>query len=356
MRRREFITLISGAAVAWPLAARAQQPTMPVVGFLNAASPTELASRTAAFRDGLAEMGYVEGESVTIEYRWGQGQYDRLSELAIDLVRRGVAVIAATGGVASVRAAKTASSAIPIVFTFGGDPVEYGLVASLNRPGGNVTGITLISASVVSKRIALLRDLIPGVKTIAVLMNSSNPGNKAELAVAEQAARTIGWQVRVLRASGKRDFDVAFQPLTRERLDALLVTTDPIFESQRDQIVALAAHHAVPAIYALREYAVAGGLMSYGASITHIYRQAGVPWNSQGSARLKRRRSTPGGQLRADEAGRLEQRRLGELVARQCELRDRAHLRHGVLPLEMPLAVAERKCTGKTRRAEFDPA
>jgi putative ABC transport system substrate-binding protein len=276
MRRREFITLLGGAAAGWPLAARAQQPAMPVIGFLNGASPTVLAYRVAAFREGLAEMGYVEDQNVKIEYRWGQGQYDRLPELATDLVRHRVAAIAATGGLPSVRAAKTATSGIPIVFTFEGDPVEFGLVASLNRPGGNVTGITMISSLIVPKRIGLLRDLIPGVKTIAVLMNSTSPANKAEVAAAEQTARTLGWQVGVLSASGKGDFDAAFQPLTRERADALLVCTDPIFESQRDQIVALAAHHVVPAIYALREYPVAGGLMSYGASITDLYRQAGL--------------------------------------------------------------------------------
>jgi ABC-type uncharacterized transport system substrate-binding protein len=275
MRRREFIAGLGGA-VAWPMVARAQQPAMPVVGFLNGASPGELGSRVVAFRDGLGELGYVEGRNVVIEYRWGQGQNDRLPELAVDLVRRRVAVIAATGGVPSARAAKTMTSAIPIVFTMGGDPVEFGLVASLNRPGGNVTGITLISGLIVSKRIALLRDLLPGAKVIAVLINSTSPAGEVEVAGAEQAARPLGWQVRVMRANGRGDLDAAFQPLAQERVDALLITTDPIFESQRDQIVALAAHHAVPAIYALREYALAGGLMSYGASISDVYRQAGL--------------------------------------------------------------------------------
>jgi len=276
LRRRDFITLLGGAAAAWPLALRAQLPAAPVIGFLNPASPTEFAYRVAAFRNGLTEMGYVEDQNVKIEYRWAQRQYDRLPELATDLVRHRVAAIAATGGLPSVQAAKRATSEIPIVFTFEGDPVAFGLVASLNNPGGNVTGITMISSLIVSKRISLLRDLIPGIKTIAILMNSTSPANKAEVAAAEQAARTLGWQVRVLGSSGKGDFDAAFQPLTRERADALLVCTDPIFESQRDQIIALAAHHVVPAIYALREYPVSGGLMSYGASITDLYRQAGV--------------------------------------------------------------------------------
>jgi putative tryptophan/tyrosine transport system substrate-binding protein len=276
MRRRVFMKGIVSSATVWPLAVRAQRPAAPVIGFLNPASPTEFAYRVAAFRNGLAEMGYVEDQNVKIEYRWGQRQYDRLPELATDLVQHRVAAIAATGGVPSVRAAKTATSEIPIVFTFEGDPVEFGLVASLNHPGGNVTGITLTFSLIVSRRIGLLRDLIPGIKTIAVLMNSTSPTSKPEVAAAEQAARALGWQVRVLSASGNGDFDAAFQPLTQERADALLVCTDPIFESQRDQIIALAAHHEVPAIYALREYPMSGGLMSYGASITDLYRQAGV--------------------------------------------------------------------------------
>jgi putative tryptophan/tyrosine transport system substrate-binding protein len=274
IRRRQFLTLLGGA-VAWPFAARAQQP-MPVVGFLNGASPTELESRVVAFRDGLAENGYVESHNVAIEYRWGLDQYERLPEMAVDLVRHRVAVIAATGGVPSVRAAKAATSEIPIVFTMGADPVAFGLVASLNRPGGNVTGITLISGEIVSKRIALLRDLLPGAKMLGVLMNSTTPASAAEVAVAERVAHTLGWQVKVLSVGKERDFDAAFQPLARERVDALLITTDPIFESQRHRIVALAARQAVPTIYALREYVVGGGLMSYGASISDMYRQAGI--------------------------------------------------------------------------------
>jgi ABC-type uncharacterized transport system substrate-binding protein len=276
IERRKFLATLGGAAAAWPLAASGQRPAMPVVGFLNGASPTELGARVAAFRAGLAEKGYVEGRSVAIEYRWGLGQNERLPELAADLVRQRVAVIAATGGVPSVRAAKTATASVPIVFTMGGDPVAFGLVAGLNHPGGNVTGITLISGEIVSKRIALLRDLLPGARMLAALMNSTTPASAAEVAVAEGVASTLGWQVKVLKVGKEGDFDAAFQPLARERADALLVTTDPIFESQRDRIVALAASHAIPAIYALREYAVAGGLMSYGASITDVYRQAGV--------------------------------------------------------------------------------
>src|ERR1700687_4345540 len=197
LNRRDFVSLSTGAAVAWPLTARAQQP-MPVVGFLNGASPTELGSRVVAFRDGLAEKGYVEGHSVAIKYRWGFGQYEGLPEMAVDLVRDRVAIIAATGGLPSVRAAKAATSAIPIVFTMGGDPVALGLVASLNRPGSNVTGITLISGEIVSKRIALLRDLLPGARMLSVLMNSTTPASDAEVAVAERVAHTLGWQVKVL--------------------------------------------------------------------------------------------------------------------------------------------------------------
>jgi putative ABC transport system substrate-binding protein len=274
LKRRELITLVGGAAT-WALTARAQQP-MPVIGFLNGASPRELGARVIAFHDGLAEKGYVEGNSVAIEYRWGLGQYERLPEMAVDLVRHRVAVIAATGGVPSVRAAKAATSAIPIVFTMGGDPVALGLVGSLNRPGSNVTGITLISGEIVSKRIALLRDLLPEAKTLVVLMNSTTPAGEAEVVVAERVAHTLGWRVKVLAVGRELDFDAAFRPLAQERADALLVTTDPIFESQRHRIVALAAHHAIPTIYALREYAVAGGLMSYGASISDMYRQAGL--------------------------------------------------------------------------------
>jgi putative ABC transport system substrate-binding protein len=275
MIRRDFIALLGGGAATWPVVARAQQPAMPVIGFLNGASPAELGPRVDAFRDGLAEMGYAEGRSVAIEYRWGLGQYERLPEMAIDLVRHRVAAIAATGGVPSVRAAKAATFEIPIVFTMGGDPVAFGLVASLNRPGGNVTGITLISGEIVSKRIAVLRDLLPSAKVLGVLMNSTTPASEAESVAAERTAHTLGWQVKVLRVGKELDFDTAFQPLVGERVDALLVTTDPIFESQRHRIVALAAQHAVPTIYALREYAVAGGLMSYGASINDVYRQAG---------------------------------------------------------------------------------
>jgi putative tryptophan/tyrosine transport system substrate-binding protein len=272
MKRREFITLLGGAT-AWSLAARAQQ-AVPVVGFLNPASPTELASRVTAFHEGLRQVGYVEGQNVVIEYRWAEGQRHRLPDLAADLVRRRVAVIAATGSTGAV--VRMATSQIPIVFTMGADPVETGLVASFNRPGGNVTGITQFSGPIVSKRIGLLRDIVLGANLIAVLVDPSFRTSELELQIASESIRTVGWRVTVLKATGAGDLDAAFEPLVRERPDALLVTTNPVFESQRDQIVALAARHAVPAIYGYREYPAAGGLMSYGASITDSYRQAGM--------------------------------------------------------------------------------
>jgi putative ABC transport system substrate-binding protein len=275
LKRREFITLL-GSAAAWPLAARAQQPAMPVIGFINPASPAELAHRVAAFGNGLAEQGFIEGRNVVIEYRWAEGRYDQLPALATGLVNRGVTAIAATGGPAVVRAAQAATSNIPIVFTSGSDPVAAGLVASLNRPGGNVTGAGLMSANLVAKRMELLRELMPGAKSIAILANANNPSARFEVDEAEGAARVLGFQIRIERADGERDLPRAVASLAQQRADALLVATDPFFESVRGTLVALATQHAIPTIYALREYAVAGGLMSYGASITDIYRQAGV--------------------------------------------------------------------------------
>jgi putative tryptophan/tyrosine transport system substrate-binding protein len=276
MKRRDFIALLGGAGLTWPLAAHAQQPARPVIGFLNSALPAELEYRVAAFRQGLKEIGYIEGQNVTIEYRWAEGQSDRLPALAADLVRRQVAVIAATGGVPVAQAARSETTTIPIVFTVGSDPVKLGLVSSLNRPGGNVTGVTLISHQLVAKRIELLGELIPSANVIAVIMRANNPAAEAEVREAQDAARTLGRQIQVLRVSTERDFDLAFATLTERRADALLVTTDPFYESKRDRLVTLAARHRIPTVYALREYTVSGGLMSYGASITGLYRQAGV--------------------------------------------------------------------------------
>jgi len=275
VKRRDFLTLLGGAATAWSAAARAQQ-ALPVIGFINPASPGELAQRAAAFRNGIAEVGFVEGRNVIIEYRWAEGRYDQLPALATDLVHRGVAAIAATGGIAAVRAAQSATSSIPIVLTSGSDPVEAGLVTSLNRPGGNVTGAGLMSTNLVAKRAELLRELMPGAKSIGFLANTNNPSSRFEVGEAETAARVLGLQIRVERAEGERDFARAFASIAQQRTEALLVATDPFFESRRSTLVDLAAQHAIPAIYALREYAVAGGLMTYGGSITDIYRQAGV--------------------------------------------------------------------------------
>jgi len=275
MRRREFIAGLGGAA-ALSVAGRAQQRPMPIVGFLNGASAIELAARAAAFRDGLAELGHVEGRNVAIDYRWGDGHYDRLPAFARDLARRRAAVIAATGGIPSVRAAMAATSDIPIVFTMGANPVEAGIVASLNRPGGNVTGVTLISGEITSKRMQLLHDLNADIRAVAILVNPAQPSTGVELAIAQEIARTLRWQVRILTASDSGDLELAFESLSRDPVNALLITTDPALESRREHIVSLAARSALAAIYPLREYSEVGGLMSYGASITHIYRQAGI--------------------------------------------------------------------------------
>jgi putative tryptophan/tyrosine transport system substrate-binding protein len=275
VNRRAFLALI-GSAAAWPLAARAQQPAIPVIGFINPASPAELAHRVAALRNGLGEVGFVEGRNVTIEYRWAQGRYDQLPALASDLVQRGVAAIVATGGIASVRAARAATATIPIIFTTGSDPVAAGLVTSLNRPGGNVTGAGLMSANLVAKRIEILRELLPGAASIAMLANAVNPSANFEVDEAQTAARVLGLKISIERTVNAGDFARAFASIAQQRADALIIATDPFFESQQGALVALAAQHAIPTIYALRDYAVAGGLMSYGASITDLYRQAGV--------------------------------------------------------------------------------
>jgi len=268
--------VVLGGAAAWPLAARAQQPALPVIGFINPASPVELAHRVAAFRNGLAELEFVEGRTVMIEYRWAQGRYDELPALASDLVKLRVAAIAATGGVASVRAARSVTTTIPIVFTSGSDPVEAGLVTSLNRPGGNVTGAGLMSAELVAKRMELMHELIPNGKFIAFLANARNPSSRFEVDEAASTARVLGLQIHVERVDGESDFERAFASIVKQRADAAIVATDAFFESVRGKLVGLAARHAIPTIYALREYTADGGLISYGGSITDIYRQAGV--------------------------------------------------------------------------------
>ena len=275
MRRREFITLLGGA-VAWPLAARAQQAGMMAIGFLSSRSPGESDHLVAAFRRGLQETGFVEGENVLIAFRWAEGRYDRLPALAADLANMRVVVIAAPGGTVTALAAKAATTSIPVVFTMGGDPVKLGLVASLNRPGGNITGVSQLTSLLVKKRFELLRELVPTTRVMAFLANPNSPNAEPETQEVQEAADTLGLQVHVLRASNERDLETAFMASAKRRDGALLVTADGFFDSRRDQIVALAAGHAIPTIFGWRDYPAVGGLMSYGASITDIYRQTGV--------------------------------------------------------------------------------
>jgi putative tryptophan/tyrosine transport system substrate-binding protein len=277
MRRREFITLC-GAAVTLAASARAQQSAMPVIGFLSGESPDTSAYLVAAFRQGLNETGFVEGRNVTIEYRWAENQLDRLPALAADLVSRKVAVIAATagGGTAASLAAKAATTTIPIVFTSGVDPVKMRLVASLNRPGGNVTGIAWLSLTLDAKRLQLLNELVPGVTALAILLNPTFPDATEQLSKVQDAARTIGQPITILNARNVSEIDAAFQTFVQMQLGTLLVGTDPFLVSRREQIVGLAARHGIPAIYDGREFTVAGGLMSYGASFPDAVRQVGV--------------------------------------------------------------------------------
>jgi ABC-type uncharacterized transport system substrate-binding protein len=276
MRRRAFIAVLGGAAL-WPLAARAQQPAMPVVGFLDPGPPDGRTERVRAFRQGLKDTGIVEGENVTIEFRWAENQYDQLPALAADLARRRVAVIAVPGGSASALAAKAATSTIPIVFVVNEDPVRLGLVASLARPGGNATGINWLGGELAAKRLELLRELVPAAARVGVLVNPADAaGTETTVRDVEAAARAIGLQIQVLKASTSREIDAAFATFVRERPDALFVGSDPFFASRRMQLTHLASRHAVPASYSARGFAEAGGLMSYGSNIQDAWRQAGI--------------------------------------------------------------------------------
>jgi putative tryptophan/tyrosine transport system substrate-binding protein len=275
LRRREFISLLGGAA-AWPLAASAQQAPVPVIGFMSARSPGEAASDLAAFRQGLGQSGYFEGKNVAIEYRWAEGHYDRLPGMAAELVARQIAVIAAVGGEPSGLAAKAATSTIPIVCTLGGDAVAAGLVSSLNHPGGNITGVTIIGLEMAPKRVELAHLLVPDAKGLAALVNPKFPMALPELTDLQTAAHSLGLDVTVLNTSGESDIDEAFATLARDKVGALIVNTDPLLLGQRDQIVRLAARHKMPTIYFLRDFVDAGGLMSYGPNIHNGYRQAGV--------------------------------------------------------------------------------
>jgi ABC-type uncharacterized transport system substrate-binding protein len=278
MKRREFITLLSGAAATWPLPARAQQAAMPVIGFLGFGSLDTSVLYLAAFRKGLNEIGLVEGRDVAIEYRWAEGRYDQMPELAADLIRRRAAIIATPGSPPTVvRAVQAATSAIPIVFGVGDDPVKFGLVSSISRPGGNATGINFFTAELVAKRLALLQELVPSASRVAVLVNPADPARvESVLGDAQAAAAATALQIQVLKASTSREIEAAFATLARERPDALFVGPDGFFNTRRVQLALLAARYAIPAAYAVREYPDAGGLMSYGASLADMFRQVGV--------------------------------------------------------------------------------
>jgi len=275
VRRREFITLLGGVTAAWPRVARAQRPAMPVIGFLNSASPNEYAPFVAAFRRGLKEASIIEGQNATVEYRWAEDQYDQLPALVADLIHRKVSVIAATTTPAA-RAAKDATATIPIVFTTADDPIKLGFVVSLNRPSGNMTGVANLLVELGSKQLGLLRELAPGTTAIAVLMNPNFPGTERQLKDVEASARALGLQFKVFRAATEPEIDSAFVSMAPLAGAALVVAADPFLIAQRDHIVALAAHYKIPAIYSVRNFAVAGGVMSYGTDLADAYRLAGM--------------------------------------------------------------------------------
>ena len=274
MRRREFIIFLGGAA-AWPLAAVAQQSAIPTIGFLRSTRPDASTDLLVALRKGLKETGYVEGQNVTIEYRWAENRQERLSALAADLVRQRCVVIIA-GGIDAAFAAKAATATIPIIFATGVDPLRSGLVGSFNRPGGNITGVFSVSASMEGKHLGLLREVVPTAAVIGMLVNPTSPGSERQERETQAAAQALGQQLHVFKASGERDIDNVFATLTQYRIGALLIAANALFTGQRDQLVALAARHAMPVLHYTREFAEAGGLMSYGSSLTDAYRQVGV--------------------------------------------------------------------------------
>ena len=276
MQRREFITLLGGAAAAWPLTARAQQPAMPVVGFLNNGSSNAFVPHVAAFRQGLSETGYVDGQNVSIEYRWADSKNDDLPGLVDDLVRRHAAIIVATGGTAAALAAHAATTAIPIVFAIGGDPVKFRLVSSLNQPGGNITGVSFLANALLAKQVGILHETISKEVAIGLLINPTNPNAEIDTKVVAAAANTLGHRLVVVTASTENEINTAFANLVQQRAGALLIFPDTLFSGQRDQLAALATRHKLPAVYNSRQFAAAGGLISYGTDQTDAYRQVGI--------------------------------------------------------------------------------
>ena len=289
MIRRDFITLLGGAAAVWPLAARAQQAAMPVIGFLSGRSPRNSATNVAAFNRGLNEVGFFDGQNVEIDFRWALGHYDQLVALAGDLIRRKVMVIVATGGgVSSAQAAKAATDTIPIVFVAGTDPVAFGLVASLNRPGGNLTGVSFMLGALLAKNFELLHELVPKATVFGLLVNPNFPDTNVQVRDAQAAAQALGEQLLVVNAGSEGELEAAFVTLVEQRIGAVIVSADPFLNAHSLQLAALAARHAIPAMYPLREFVIAGGLMSYGSSITDAHRQAGVY-----AGRISKARSLP---------------------------------------------------------------
>jgi putative ABC transport system substrate-binding protein len=276
MKRRTFLAIAGGTAAAWPITARSQQPGLRTIGFMHSLSPEAAGNVLVAFKSGLADAGYFEGQNVTIEYRWALGQFDRLPAFAAELVTMGVAIIVATGSTVSALAAKAATSIIPIVFTSADDPLKVGLVDHLNRPGGNITGVTAFATATAAKRLELLREVLPNGIAVALLRNPKSPVDASEISDLKLAAQSLGWRIEVVEASTENELELAFADIAAKGANGMIVSTDPFFFGVRNRLVVLAAHHALPAIYDFREYPAAGGLMSYGTNIAALYRQVGV--------------------------------------------------------------------------------